>query len=513
MRTEAQPKKKNFQRKNHEMFDGHSFRSRLLMAFLLFALFLLGSLYVLQTVFLESYYEISMKKRAQSVSGAVSLLYSDSQKLDIRSFGAEMGNYASDNDIYLYLETTDGTLKIVSSDYMNNGRFITGGQAIIDIARYNLDKSGMDDVSFTIDPGNRGEKVLVTVALIRSRYRSDAYLFTVSRLTPMDSAIGIITSQLMVVTLASLIIAIIIALWYSKMVARPITRIRNSAKLLGEGNYDVEFEGGPYTEIQELATTLTHTASELKKADSLQRDLLANVSHDLRTPLTMIKSYAELIRDISGDSKERRDEHLGVIIEETDRLSELVGDILTLSRIQSGAEQMHMADVDIQAAAESVLATYRVLEENENFIFDFRSVPGRVLVTGDERRLQQVFSNLISNAVRYSDEIREVSVSFSVDGDVVRCEVADRGIGIAQEELDRIWNRYEKVSSRGTRCLTGGTGLGLSITREVLERHGALYGVDSVVGEGSRFWFSLPCRICRDKVLNPPETIDREESL
>ena len=495
-RLEQQISKKHCERG----MDWKSIRTRLLLAFLLFAMVLMGGLWVLQTVFLQSYYEMATERKVTSILTNISNIYANTQKLEVDDFCDTLGKLSNENDIFFYVEAVDGSFTINSSDFMAQGRFMTGGSNLLNAARDNLENSGLPNISFTTGGNSKDsdDKILVNARLVESRLRPNIYLYSISRLSPLDSAINILASQLLLVTLASIIIGAIVATWYSKRVARPIQDIRNKAKELGEGNYDVQFSGGHYSEIQELADTLNNTAEDLKRSDALQKDLMANVSHDLRTPLTMIKSYAELIRDISGDDKERRDEHLGVIVEETDRLSELVGDILLLSKIQAGTEHMEKKEFEIQNSAAHVLATYKVLEEHEDFTFNFYDAGGDVMVDGDERKLQQVFSNLISNAVRYSTDNREITLKFSIeeDGNRVRCEVRDRGIGIAEEDLDKIWNRYQKASKQGSRA-AGGTGLGLSIAREILEHHDAKYGVESTEGEGSCFWFTLPCKFVK----------------
>ena len=490
--------------KNHKNYvkgmDWKSIRTRLLLAFLLFAMVLMGGLWVLQTVFLQTYYELATERKVTAVLTNISNIYANTPRLEVDDFCDTLGRLSTDNDIFFYVEAVDGSFTINSSDFMAQGRFMTGGTNLLNAARDNLEKSGLPNVSFTTGGSSKDsdDKILVNARVVESKLRPSIYLYSISRLSPLDSAINILASQLLLVTMASIIIGAIVATWYSKRVARPIQDIRNKAKELGEGHYDVQFSGGHYSEIQELADTLNHTAEDLKRSDALQKDLMANVSHDLRTPLTMIKSYAELIRDISGDDKERRDEHLGVIVEETDRLSELVGDILLLSKIQAGTEHMEKKEFEIQKSAAHVLATYKVLEEHEDFIFNFNAADGDIIVDGDERKLQQVFSNLISNAVRYSTDNREISLNFSLQDNEtrVRCEVRDRGIGIAEEDLDKIWNRYQKASKQGSRS-AGGTGLGLSIAREVLEHHDAEYGVESKEGEGSCFWFTLPCKFVK----------------
>ena len=230
-------------------------------------------------------------------------------------------------------------------------------------------------------------------------------------------------------------------------------------------------------------------SNELERSSMLQRDLMANVSHDLRTPLTMIKSYAEMIRDLSGDIPEKRNAHLDVIIEESDRLNSLVNDMLALSAMQAGTLSMDIISFNIHDAVDSILAPYRVLEEKEGYTVHFNCRED-IYVEGDEERIKQVISNLLSNAVKYCGHDKTVFINIRRWGKKVHFEVVDHGVGIKPEELSHIWDRYYKTSSNHVRP-TRGSGLGLSIVKEILVMHGAKYGVESKVGKGTTVWFEL----------------------
>ncbi len=462
-------------------------RFKLTRSFIIYTAFLIGLLWLLQALLLDQYYEYSMMRKSSAAISAVSTAYSSGESLDVEAFCDRISQVSRENDIYFYVEAEDGSFYIASTDTRVQGRISQNYGSLISDARKSL-MNGGDSLSFSVTAEN-GAKILVHARRVESSFRDPVYLYAITPLSPLGPAVSILRSQLFLVSAVAIALGIIIARWTSKRLATPVINMEKKAGELVKGNYDVVFEGGDYQEIDDLAATLTHTAENLARTDELQKDLLANISHDLRTPLTMIKSYSEMIRDISGDNKEKRDEHLGVIIDETDRLADLVNDILSISKLQSGAMEFEMAPFDIQKAAESVLATYRVLEQ-EGFEFSFRPVPGTVTVTGDERKIQQVIGNLISNAVRYSGDEKKVAVVFSLEDNAVRCSIADKGIGIAEEDLDSIWNRYQKASRQGYRSKQG-TGLGLSIVKEILERHGARYGVESSPGEGSIFWFSM----------------------
>ena len=251
----------------------------------------------------------------------------------------------------------------------------------------------------------------------------------------------------------------------------------------------MEFEGGHYSEISQLADTLNYTSQELAKADNLQKDLIANVSHDLRTPLTMVKSYAEMIRDLSGDNPEKRNAHLRVIIDEADRLNAMVSDLLVISRMQSGVETLNITEFNIKETILSILNSYRIFTDQEGFTFLFNDAPD-IMVKGDESRIKQVISNLISNGVKYSGDSKTITISLKDDARSVRCEVTDYGEGIPEDELPHIWERYYKASNNHKRNTTG-TGLGLAIVKEILLQHHARFGVESTLNAGSTFWFEL----------------------
>ena len=220
-----------------------------------------------------------------------------------------------------------------------------------------------------------------------------------------------------------------------------------------------------------------------------QKDLIANVSHDLKTPLTMIKSYAEMIRDLSGDNKEKRETHLSVIMDEADRLNVLVDDMLVMSRMQQQKIALEKSDFDIDELVRTQLNSYDILSDQEGYKFKYES-PGPIIVNGDEAKIHQVISNLINNAVKYCGSDKEIIVNLNRNAKKVLFEVTDDGRGIAPDEINHVWERYYKSSTHHVRP-TEGTGLGLSIVKEILTLHRADYGVDSKLGRGTTFWFEL----------------------
>lgn len=308
-----------------------------------------------------------------------------------------------------------------------------------------------------------------------------------SKLTPVDATIKTLKTQFLWILSVLVAAAFLLAFFISRNISKPIEKMNRSAKKLAEGRYDAEFDGKGYREALELAESLNHAASELSRLDSLQKELIANVSHDLRTPLTMIKGYTEVMRDIPGESTP---ENLQVIADETERLSELVTDLLDVSKIRAGVRQPQMQPFCLTDAIREVMARYEKLIVGDGYQIEFVASEN-VWVVADRVMILQVVYNLINNAIHYAGEDKKIDVAQQIIGDTVKISVTDHGMGIAAEDLDNIWDRYYKVDRVHKRA-TVGTGLGLSIVKGILELHRATYGVESAPGVGSCFWFSVP---------------------
>lgn len=327
-----------------------------------------------------------------------------------------------------------------------------------------------------------------------SRLDPDAYVFICSYLQPVGTTVSIFVRQFFFVGIIMMILTMFMSALFANKISEPIIRINNAAKSLPQGKFEIDGEKNDYAEIKQLSATLQSASKEIAKSDDLRRELMANISHDLRTPLTMIKAYAEMIRDLSGNNPEKREKHLKIIIDETDRLSSLVNDILDLSKLQAGVTEMHMETFDLTERLSGVISRFDIMKVNDGIIIDLEAEE-HIVITADITKLEQVVYNLINNAVTYTGDDNTVIVRlFRKSDGMVRFEVVDHGDGISPEYLPYIWDRYYKVSERnGThKRAKMGSGIGLSIVKSVLEQHGFAYGADSTVGKGSTFWFEAP---------------------
>jgi signal transduction histidine kinase len=310
-------------------------------------------------------------------------------------------------------------------------------------------------------------------------------------LEPVDSVVTFFSNQYFAYMLLALAGASLLAFYISARLTKPIREMKQQAQKLANADYSASFDGGEFTETKELASTLNGANEMIKKTDELRRDLMANVSHDIRTPLTNIKAYAEMIRDVSGKDPEKREKHLNVILRETDYMNSLVNDMSELSQMQSGTYQLHLANMDLSMKIRQILETDQPLIENGKLKI-VTEIPETLTMYADETKIGQVISNYLSNAIKHTPAGRTITVRAYIlkDEETVHFEVQDEGEGIPKEELPLIWNRYQKSSRSFSRSLTS-TGLGLSIVKAIADAHHAACGASSTLGKGSTFWFEL----------------------
>lgn len=488
--------------------DFRSIRFKLWIYFIGFALLLIGLIWFLQIFFLNNYYkEMKTAETTKLADTLISAYEADDQDLD--QFLQTLNKMIQANDD-AYIRIQVGAHTLYYPEYEGHSTLYRYNLQITQLQedlQKQLEYGGLNRVSqvFSADSSN-DLKILAFACylqeppsnLFSAIQTSSPILYIFTPLYPIKSTVSILREQLAYITVIASLLALALALYLASRISKPIKDITYSATEMGKGNYGIKFKGGHYTEIRELADTLTEASRELEKTDMYQKDLIANVSHDLRTPLTMIRSYAEMIRDLSGDIPEKRDAHLQVIIDETDRLNVLVNDMLNMSRMQSRKIELEYSNFDLRATAQSLLASYDILTEQEGYTIQFNA-PAPIIVNGDEARIKQVLSNLINNAVKYCGEDKVIIINLKKSGKKMRCEVIDHGAGIAPDEINHVWERYYKSSTHHVRP-TDGSGLGLSIVKEILLLHKANYGVNSKVGKGSNFWFEMDVvKVKKDK--------------
>ena len=479
-----------------------SLRLRLIAAFALFTVLVLAILWLFQTVLLDDIYRTLKRNELETCAAQIERDVNNGR--DIESL-ADV--YAKKYTVCIsaYEITGGGSYKngrVLSRNHVNSFCYIhnvsssdllnelyreavqNGGEVLRRNPLAELFRRGPEH-----PPTDAGENVIY-VKLIPTADSELLFLLN-TELLPLNSTVETLRSQLLIISVILFAAAVVMAVFLSNRLSKPLREMSGEAAKLALGNYKVNFDGGNCTETVMLSSTLNRAAYELSKLDKMQKDLIANVSHDLRTPLTMIAGYTEAMRDLPGEATP---ENMQIVIDETNRLTSLVNDMLEVSRYQGGTQVLHPTRFNFTEVIRTTLGRYAKLREKDGYTIRFEA-DRDVFVEADEGRILQVVYNLINNAVNYTGEDKTVVIRQTVtdDGAAVLTEVIDTGIGIAEEDLPLVWERYYKVNDFHKRANMG-TGLGLSIVRNILLLHGAEFGVRSKVGHGSNFWFKL--KIC-----------------
>ncbi|MBR6102003.1 MAG: HAMP domain-containing histidine kinase [Ruminococcus sp.] len=461
------------------------------MYFMIFTVLILVLLWVFQYFFLAGYYRSA---RIRSVSNTAETLINAYNTGDA---DFELMRAAFDNSLCIVITDSGGKMLKGENNLGSFSRLLMDAQN--DHGYYVLHKlsaeladEGKDQLT-KIEKNEyfKSEEIIFCRSFVPEGEEETCYIYIEASVEPIDSTVGIIREQLIYITIILFELAFIITMFISKRLSNPIVNITDTAKKFAGGDFSVEFgqTGKSYQEITELSEVLDKAKDEIGKVNKLRADLIANISHDLRTPLTMVKAYAEMIRDFSGDIPEKRNEHVGIIIDEADRLSNLVSNILELSKLESGNLELNCTEFSLHDKIRDILTRYTLLIEQNGYDIAFESDEDRI-IRADADKLDQVLYNFINNAINYSGENKVIRVRQLNREDCTRIEVTDNGKGISKELLPKVFDRYYR-GDKVQRDVVG-TGLGLSICKEILKKHGFAFGVLSEEGKGSTFWFEIP---------------------
>jgi len=296
------------------------------------------------------------------------------------------------------------------------------------------------------------------------------------------------------VMITTLVTSVVIVFFVSGRMTARLRRMKDAASRIAKGQFDVRLNVRPRDEIGELAESLNRMSQELAGLDRMRREFLANVSHDLRSPLTSIGGYVEAMID-GAVPDDRREAYLGLIREQTRRMNRLVGDLLEMARIEAGQLDITPVPYNLTEWVRRLLAGLDPEFARRSLRFELTGDPEDVWVLADPHRIDQVLNNLLLNAIQFTPNGKSIEVSVARKGDKAVVSVRDEGVGISESNLERIWQRFYK--SDKARSAHSGSGLGLSIVQNVLAKHGTSATVESRPGKGSRFSFELP-------VVDPP---------
>ena len=460
------------------MWKKNNLKAELLKYFLIFSLVILTILWVFQFISFRSFYKEQRKNDLKSVAQTIE------KKKSSPSFYETLNTLALDKSVCIEIDNSDYN-RLFNSTYFGRGCSTSSQETY----QYKFDFINSSEKEKTYEQNNNKEKIDTMIYALK--LDSNHFIFISTSLDPTDSITSLIWKQLLVITILIIILSFFLAQLIANHISKPIKEINENAKKLAKKDFN-----NPITptsnilEIKELSETLQYAQKELSKTEELRRDLMANVSHDLKTPLTMIKANAEICKDLHQNNKEKREKDMDTIISEVNHLTILVNDILTLSKMESMTEELNIEEIDIKELIDKIINRYAVLEETEKYTFECIYPEEEIIIKADSKKLEQVLYNLINNAINYTGEDNHITIKVK-DLDTIKIEIIDTGKGIKEEDLPYIWDKYYKNQKKHKRNLVG-TGLGLNIVKNILEEHHFPYGVKSKIGKGTTFYFEIP---------------------
>ena len=473
-------------------------QSRVSWTFFLFIVLMVALLWLLQIQLLDQFYRYEKRRTLQNVSASIA------GNIDNTSLNTLIERVAEDNSLCV-LVVDESMETVYSADtafsciihHLNHRdlrrmaqKLETDGQDFVLFPMQRVRNSGFDRQHFSgpfpLPMNDENGEYLVSVQRATLEDGSEYYVLLNTLVTPVTSTVQTIRSELWVLTTALLLIGFLLSTILSRKISRPIIRTTEAARALSQGEYTPISDANAYREIAQLNRQLSQAARDLRKVEETQRELIANISHDLRTPLTLIEGYVEVMQDIPG---ENTPENLQVILDETHRLTTLVNAVLDYSKSQNAAPEENSQRFSLTGSIREILTRYSKLTEQDGYVIRFQQ-QGEAFVQADPLKISQVVYNLINNALTYTGDDKTVTITQTIQDGHVRISVTDTGEGIEPEELPYIWNRYYRGKKPHKRAAVG-TGLGLNIARSILDGYGMDYGAESTVGKGSTFWFEM----------------------
>jgi signal transduction histidine kinase len=467
--------------------------------FTLFAVVIIAVVAVVCYTVLGSAFSSQASSRVRSIGDDLTI-YMDKQQINTQELSDKMWRYQLSDGVDVFLIDANGNVLFPYSD--------TDSQDFSQI---------FSDMSSAVGEWKRNEATVYSTSDTLN-YAScvifngtQHYILVRYPLSITNSAVHQMQLYVIILSLVALIIAFLVSYTVSRKLSRPIKNISDTAERMAKGDFSVQFNSMEYREIARLSDTLNYAKEEIKKSDQFQKELLANVSHDFKTPLTMIKAYASMVKEISGNDPEKRDKHLQVIIDEADRLTGLVNDVLSASKISSGLEQINKKVFNLTEFLYSIINKFEYLQETQGYTF-MVDIDPNLYTLADEEKIGQVIYNLLSNAVNYTGEDKKVYISLkdSPQDNRIKFSVRDTGKGISDEELKNIWDRYYRSADAHARPVKG-TGLGLNIVKVILKSHAFDYGVTSELGKGSTFYVDFPAVSSKPQAEEPPQGDDKNK--
>lgn len=472
------------------------FYNTVFLYFAFFAISIFVIIFLMQIIFLKPMYKSSKEKQIKRVAEEIeekSFKGNLSSKNE-ESFKNEIDKIAYNNQIQIYLYQKNDIYYISESSPGRIPQNINNEiKIILDYLKENNVKEYTKNVTLKKLNTNANIYVRSLISNQEKPFNNDFKIVIVSPLDQIDSTIEVLTLQNLYISIFAILIALLISIILSRKISSPIENITKEARLLEEGKYDLNIPETQYYETENLRNVLLKSSQKLKEKDAFQKNIIANVSHDLKTPLSIIKAYTEKIQDITGDDKIKREEDLKIISKETENLSLLISDILDLSKLDAGGYLLKVEKFNIIEVININLKRLEPIKDKKSIKIkvNIEKKQDKIIVSGDKLKISQVIYNLILNALKYSKPKSTVNVNITLIKNGVKIEIQDFGKGVSKKDLPNIFSQYYKSNDKSRKEDIASTGLGLSIVKSILEKHEFDYGVESEEDKGTKIWFII----------------------
>lgn len=479
-----------------------SIRKKISESFIVLLVCSFGTWWIMNSLFLQPFYSSYKSKSLKVISS------------NLNSFGSE-GLENENNERRITKLCEDNNVDLLVIDPALNTKYSSINnpedmQSILFKFIFSADESD-NQIQKIKDTRNNSEYYVVWGYL----QNGDFYIMRTA-IQSMIESVNISNRFMFAVGSSIIFIGIIVSAFIAKRITKPIRELTDISDRMIHLDFNAKYTGNSEDEIgilgermNNLSESLESTISELKTAnnelqqdirkkeeiDEMRRDFVSNVSHELKTPISLIQGYAEGLKECINDDAESREFYCDVIMDEAAKMNKLVRNLLSLSQIESGGEVITLERVDLHYLINNILESSTILIREKNIRINF-NVPENMYVWADEYKIEEVITNYVSNAINHvsAENVIEISSDEYVDTEdnnkkIVRVKVFNSGAPIPVEDIDNIWIKFYKVDKARTREY-GGSGIGLSIVKAIMDAHNRKCGVDNYEN-GVCFWFDV----------------------
>lgn len=454
---------------------------------------------ILLIVVVRNYYYSSTRQYLTSkmkiVTTAVMNASGDEQtnyNTEIRSL---VEGYDEKDKIELMAIKTDGEVDVTSSGFSPSQ-----GDDMADYEEAKISETGTGSQVYEL---STGEKVMAVTSVISPRGSEYEALRMLSSMKNIDNQIFFISVIITVIVIAIVLLMFFSGMFFIKSIVIPVRSINSIARKFATGDFSERLEKKRNDELGELCDSINYMAEELSNTEQMKNEFISSVSHELRTPLTAIKGWTETVTAMYDD-EETFKKGMRVITSETERLSQMVEELLDFSRIQDNRLTLIMDTIDILAELGETVLIYQERAKALGITLNYYEPKMLPFVYGDKNRLRQVFINIVDNAIKYSDKGDTVSVEAYEEDNEICISISDTGMGISKDDLPKVKTKFFKANH--TRR---GSGIGLAVADEIIQRHGGTLEINSEQGVGTTVMITLPC-IEQKKKTDNQNTVDVE---